>query len=175
MQCTRSPLCYNSPPPPPPPLLLVLLGIFSEFPFTMYVNNHKNPFTQVQTTIRQQSSQFRAYSVIKVRENPTSVQNSMSPLLLYVPSVTARSPLLLTIFFIYSLQPWRFFIIIVHRSIVPKSGPWNMVYLVFLSDIYYLQAIKVLASVMHNEETITNFLIIAKWTTQLLPNLWQSP
>ena len=123
MQCTCSllcycPLCYNfllcyqllS-----PLLLLVsplllllsplLLGIFSEFPFIMYVNNHKNPFTQVQITTRKPSSQFRAYSVIRVRENPTSVQNSMSPLLLYVPSVTALSPLLLTIFFIYSLQP----------------------------------------------------------------------
>ena len=74
----------------------------------MYVNNHKNPFTQVQIAIRKQSSQFRAYSVIRVKENPTNVQNSMSPLLLYVPSATTLSRLLLTIFFIYSLQPWRF-------------------------------------------------------------------
>ena len=33
-----------------------------------------------------------------------------------------------------------------------------MVYLVFLSDIYYLQAIKVLASVRHNEEKNHKFL-----------------
>ena len=129
MQCTCSPLCYcplcyNFPLCYQLLSLLLLLvsplllleytvpsvtRFFSEFPFTLYVNNHKNPFTQVQITIRRQSYQFMAYSVIRVRENPTSVQNSMSPLLLYVPSVTALSPLLLTIFFIHSLQPWRFF------------------------------------------------------------------
>ena len=36
----------------------------------MYVTNHKNPFNQVQIAIRKQRSQFRAYSVIRVRENP---------------------------------------------------------------------------------------------------------
>ena len=53
----------------------------------------------MQSSIRKQSSQFRAYSVIRVREKPTNVQNSMSHLLLFVPSVTALFPLLLTIFF----------------------------------------------------------------------------
>ena len=47
-------------------------------------------------------------------------------------------------------------------SLVSKSVSWNMMYLVLLSGIYYLQAIKVLASMKYSEKTITNFLITAK-------------
>ena len=46
-----------------------------------------------------------------------------------------------------------------------------MVYLVFLSGIYYMQAIQVLASVKHNEETITNVLIIAKTNFTIIAKL----
>ena len=128
------------------PLLLLLspllLGIFSEFPFAMYANNHKNHFTSLKCKLPQEGKVDDLEHNVYIRwEKTRQVCKIQCPLCYFMSRLLPPCPLCYSPFSLFIPFNHDNFLIIVYRSILPitcslKCGVscFIVVYLPFASD-----------------------------------------